>query len=108
MNKRFITKKELQATHKTIISLGNYDFKCPEQPDFYWAGIYGWYCDIYSWGTTAINYGYNTIGKKPNNLEKIMQEYNTIYSQWADGIITLNDYWDYIQFNFIPQLKAGL
>lgn len=108
MSKRRITKKELIRTHKTVISLGNFDFKTPDQPDFYWAGIYGWYCDIYSYGTLAITYGYNPIGKKPKNLDKILAEYKVKYGQLICNVISLNEYLHYFHDDFLEKLKAGL
>lgn len=108
MNKIRITKKELLRTHKIVISLGNFDFKTPIQPDFYWAGIYGWYCDIYNFGTLAITYGYNPIGKKPKKLDKILAEYKIKYGQLICESITLSDYWEYFYNEFLEKLKAGL
>lgn len=63
--KKFITRKVAKEKFKTIIKVHNnsidnlLNFK---EPDYYWNGEYGWYCDIYVINGIAICTGYQSFG----------------------------------------------
>lgn len=63
--KQFATKKEIKSRFNTIIE-ANFgrlqSLLAFKNPDYYWSGQYGWYCDIYIINGIAICIGHNPFG----------------------------------------------
>lgn len=63
--KEFATRKEIKSRFNTIIHTGAANLQnllAHKNPDYYWSGEYGWYCDIYIINGIAICTGYQSFG----------------------------------------------
>lgn len=65
MNKLKATKKAIVESYNNVICVGYCDLQnllyC-KSPSFYTAGTYGWNCDVFDFGSTAICTGYRPFG----------------------------------------------
>ena len=69
-----ITKKAVYATHKRTFATGACELHSLFSfinPYAYNSGVYGWNCDVYSYGVFAITTGYRAFGYRlPRELVK--------------------------------------
>jgi hypothetical protein len=70
--KQFATRKEIKSRFNTIIKTGASNLQhllTFKDPDYYWSGESGWYCDIYVINGIAICTGYQSFGNIDANNE---------------------------------------